>query len=142
MSVEGLVFHRERWQRYPDDYPPKLTDLLHEGLGVPATDYEAARRHHRDLRSEMANRFPSGIAAYLAPATQGPPPDPSTTGTPLFQAPWSYMGLPTVSLPFAWTEDRLPLCLQVAGRTWGEADLIAVAAALEADIDLERREVS
>jgi aspartyl-tRNA(Asn)/glutamyl-tRNA(Gln) amidotransferase subunit A len=137
MSVEGLAFHRERWQRYPDDYPPKLTELLREALSAPASEYEAARRHHRDLRSEMANRFPSGIAAYLAPATQGPPPDPSTTGTPLFQAPWSYMGLPTVSLPFAWTGDGLPLCLQVAGRAWGEADLIAVAAALEADIGFE-----
>jgi aspartyl-tRNA(Asn)/glutamyl-tRNA(Gln) amidotransferase subunit A len=47
------------------------------------------------------------------------------------------MGLPTVSLPFAWTGDGLPLCLQVAGRAWGEADLIAVAAALEADIGFE-----
>ena len=89
----------------------------------------------------MASRFPSGITAYLAPATQGPPPDPSKTGTPLFQAPWSYMGLPTVSLPFAWTDDRLPLCVQVAGRAWGEAELIALAAALEADIGFERREV-
>ena len=141
MSVEGLAFHRERWQRHPDDYPSKLTDLFREGLAVPATEYEAARRHHRELRSEMANRFPSGIAAYLAPSTQGPPPDPSTTGTPLFQAPWSYMGLPTVSFPFAWTEDGLPLCAQVAGRPWGEAELIAVTAALEADIGFERREV-
>ena len=142
MSVEGLAFHRERWQRYPDDYPPKLTDLLREGLTVPATEYEAARRHHRELRAEMMARFPDRIAAYLAPATQGPPPDPSTTGTPLFQAPWSYMGLPTVSLPFAWTDDGLPLCVQVAGPVFGEAELIAVAAALEADIGFERREVS
>jgi aspartyl-tRNA(Asn)/glutamyl-tRNA(Gln) amidotransferase subunit A len=141
MSVEGLAFHRERWQRYPDDYPPKLTDLLREALSVPASEYEAARRHHRDLRSDMANRLPSGIAASLAPATQGPPPDPSTTGTPLFQALWSYMGLPTVSLPFVWTDDGLPLCIQIAGRAWGEADLIAVAAALEADIGFERREI-
>jgi aspartyl-tRNA(Asn)/glutamyl-tRNA(Gln) amidotransferase subunit A len=141
MSVEGLAFHRERWQRHPDDYPPKLTDLLREGLAVPATEYEAARRHHRELQAEMASRFPARIAAYLAPATQGPPPDPSTTGTPLFQAPWSYMGLPTVSLPFAWTDDGLPLCVQVAGPVLGEAELIGVAAALEADVGFERREV-
>ena len=142
MSVESATFHGERWKRYPDDYPPKLTELFREGLAVPATEYEAARRHHRDLRHTMGTRFPQDISAYLAPATQGPPPDPSTTGTPLFQAPWSYMGLPTVSLPFAWTDDGLPLCVQVAGDYWGEGDLIAVAAALEADIGFERREVS
>jgi aspartyl-tRNA(Asn)/glutamyl-tRNA(Gln) amidotransferase subunit A len=141
MSVQAAAYHGERWKRHPDDYPPKLTELLREGLAVPATEYEAARKHHGELRGDMMGRFPDGIAAYLAPATQGPPPDPSTTGTPLFQAPWSYMGLPTVSLPFAWTEDGLPLCVQVAGKFWGEADLVAVAAALEADIGFERREV-
>lgn len=141
MSVEAATFHGERWKRHPDDYPPKLTELLREGLAVAATEYAAARQHHGELRSEMWGRFPDGIAAYLAPATQGPPPDPSTTGTPLFQAPWSYMGLPTVSLPFTWTDDGLPLCIQVAGPAWREADLIAVAAALEADIGFEQREV-
>jgi aspartyl-tRNA(Asn)/glutamyl-tRNA(Gln) amidotransferase subunit A len=144
MSVEAAVFHGERWKRYPDDYPPKLTELLREGLAVSATEYEAARQHHRELRGEVMTDFLTGltgISAYLAPATQGPPPDPSTTGTPLFQAPWSYMGLPTVSLPFAWTGDGLPLCVQLAGPPWKEADLIAVAAALEADIGFGRREV-
>jgi aspartyl-tRNA(Asn)/glutamyl-tRNA(Gln) amidotransferase subunit A len=141
MSVEAVTYHGERWKRHPDDYPPKLTDLLREGLAVPAMEYEAARRHHRELRTAM-HSFPSSISAYLAPATQGPPPDPSMTGTPLFQAPWSYMGLPTVSLPFAWTDDGLPLCVQLAGSAWGEPDLLAVAAALEADIRFERREVA
>jgi Asp-tRNA(Asn)/Glu-tRNA(Gln) amidotransferase A subunit family amidase len=141
MSVEAVTFHGERRKRYPDDYPPKLTELLREGQAVSAMEYEAARRHHRELRGEMMTGFPTGISAYLAPATQGAPPDPSTTGTPLFQAPWSYTGLPTVSLPFAWTDDGLPLCVQLAGPAWSEADLIAVAAALEADIAFERREV-
>lgn len=141
MAAEAFSFHGERWQRYPDDYPPKLTELLREGQAVSGPDLLAAQRHFQDFRTEMRLRFPTGFADYLAPATQGPPPDPSTTGTPLFQAPWSYMGLPTVSLPFAWTGDGLPLCLQVAGRAWGEADLIAVAAALEADIGFERRAI-
>jgi aspartyl-tRNA(Asn)/glutamyl-tRNA(Gln) amidotransferase subunit A len=51
------------------------------------------------------------------------------------------MGLPTVSLPFVWTDDGLPLCVQVAGKSWCDGDLIAAAAALEADIGFERREV-
>jgi aspartyl-tRNA(Asn)/glutamyl-tRNA(Gln) amidotransferase subunit A len=141
MSAEAIAFHGERWKRYPDDYPPKLTELLEEGLRLPAKELLAAQRHHRALRKDMDEHFPSAIEAYLAPATQGPPPDPSTTGTPLFQAPWSYMGLPTISLPFAWTEDGLPLCVQLAGNYWCEEELIALARALEADIAFERREV-
>jgi Asp-tRNA(Asn)/Glu-tRNA(Gln) amidotransferase A subunit family amidase len=134
MSVESLAYHGERWRRYPDDYPPMLTALFREGTSVSATDFEAARRHHQDLRAEMASHFPARIAAYLVPATTEPPPDTSTTGPNLFQAPWSYMGLPTVSLPFARTDDGLPLCIQVAGPAWGEANLLAIAAELEADI--------
>jgi aspartyl-tRNA(Asn)/glutamyl-tRNA(Gln) amidotransferase subunit A len=141
MASEGASFHRERLQRYPDDYPPKITELFREGLAVSASDLLAAQRHHRELSMQMAEQFPRDIDAYLTPATQGPPPDPSTTGPNLHQAPWSYMGLPTVSLPFAWTSDGLPLCLQVAGRKWHEAELIATAAALETDVAFDRREV-
>jgi len=141
MSAEALAFHGERWKRYPDDYPPKLTELLNEGLKLSAYELLAAQQHHRALRKEIDEHFPSGIEAYLTPATQGPPPDPATTGTPLFQAPWSYMGLPTISLPFAWTDDGLPLCVQLAANHWCEVELVAVARALEADIGFERREV-
>jgi aspartyl-tRNA(Asn)/glutamyl-tRNA(Gln) amidotransferase subunit A len=141
MSVEAAAYHGERWKRYADDYPPRVTELLHEGLAVPAADYETARRHQQELRVQVRLEFSKGVSAYLAPATQGPPPDPSTTGTPLFQAPWSYLGLPTVSLPFARTDDGLPLCIQVANGE-REAELIALAAAIEADIAFERREVS
>lgn len=142
MSAEALAFHGERWKRYPDDYPPKLTALLREGIGVTAARLLTAQRHHRALRQDIDEHFPSAVEAYLAPATQGPPPDPSTTGTPLFQAPWSYMGLPTISLPFAWTADGLPLCVQVAGNHWTENELIALARVLETDIGFERREVT
>jgi len=141
MSAEALAFHGDRWKRYPDDYPPKLTELLREGLAVTASLLLKAQGHHRSLRREIDEHFPGAIDAYLAPATQGPPPDPSTTGTPLFQAPWSYMGLPTVSLPFAWTDDGLPLCVQIAANHWCENELIAIAYLLEKDIGFERREV-
>jgi aspartyl-tRNA(Asn)/glutamyl-tRNA(Gln) amidotransferase subunit A len=141
MSAESAQFHRERLQRYPDDYPTKITELLREGLSFSAMDILNAQRHQADLRLEVREYFPSAIAAYLAPATQDPPPDTSTTGPNTFQAPWSYMGLPTVSLPFAWTDDGLPLCVQLAGNHWSEDELLATAMELEKDIGFERREV-
>jgi Asp-tRNA(Asn)/Glu-tRNA(Gln) amidotransferase A subunit family amidase len=141
MAAEASAFHGERWKRYPEDYPPKLTELLCEGRDSLAGDLRRAQEHHRALRKDIDEHFPTGIEAYLAPATQGPPPDTSTTGTPLFQAPWSYMGLPTISLPFTWSEAGLPLCVQLAANHWCEEELIAVARALEADIGFERREV-
>jgi aspartyl-tRNA(Asn)/glutamyl-tRNA(Gln) amidotransferase subunit A len=142
MSSEAAAFHGERLRRYPDDYPPRMTELLENGLAVTGRDLLETEQHYEALRNELDERFPHHIDAYLTPATLGPPPDTSTTGSNLFQAPWSYMGLPTVSLPFAWTDDGLPLCVQLAGDYWCEDDLIAVACELEKDIAFERREVS
>lgn len=142
MSAEAAAYHGDRWKRYPDDYPPKMTELLREGLALTARDLLNAQHHQKGLRKEIDEHFPHQIEAYLAPATQDPPPDASTTGPNLFQAPWSYMGLPTVSLPFAWTDDGLPLCVQVAGNHWSEDELFAVAVALEKDIAFERREIA
>jgi Asp-tRNA(Asn)/Glu-tRNA(Gln) amidotransferase A subunit family amidase len=141
MSAEAFAYHGERWRRYPGDYPPKLTELLREGSAVSGADLLSAQRHHQALRQEINNHFPDAIDAYLAPATTEPAPDRSTTGPNLFQAPWSYMGLPTVSLPFARTEDGLPLCLQVAGNHWCEDRVLDLARALEADIGWGLREV-
>lgn len=141
MSAEAAAFHGERLRRYPEDYPPKMTELLHEGLSVSAADLLAAQRHQRLLRAELEQQHLGDVAAYLAPATQDPPPDPSTTGPNHFQAPWSYMGLPTISLPFAWTDDGLPLCVQLAGDYYCEDELFVVATELEKDIAFERRPV-
>lgn len=141
MASEAAAFHGERLRRYPDDYPPRMTELLEEGLAVTSSDLLATQAHCEALRDELDEHFPDEIEAYLTPATLGPPPDTSTTGSNLYQAPWSYIGLPTVSLPFAWTADGMPLCVQVAGNYWCEDDLIAVACELEKDLAFQRREV-
>lgn len=141
MAVEAYAYHGERWERFPDDYPPRLTALLQEGEAARGAEVAVAYRHLQDMRQELARNFPASMDAWIAPATEGPPPDRSTTGTPLFQAPWSYLGLPTVSMPFAWTEDGLPLCLQLAGRHGGEMELLALAVRLETLLAVEQRDV-
>jgi Asp-tRNA(Asn)/Glu-tRNA(Gln) amidotransferase A subunit family amidase len=140
MAVEAAEYHGERWKRNPADYPPKFTALIEEGLATSAPEYIRCRAHLNAVREETT-RWTSGGQFGIVPATVGPAPDPSTIGHPLFQAPWSYSGLPTISLPFAWTDDGLPLCLQVVGPGFWEADLVGMAAAVEADIGFERREV-
>src|SRR5438552_1680282 len=83
----AAAYHGERLKRYPDDYPPKMTDLLREALATSATDLLATQHHFRELRESVRWLSPVEVDAYLTPATLGPPPDPSTTGSNLFQAP-------------------------------------------------------
>jgi aspartyl-tRNA(Asn)/glutamyl-tRNA(Gln) amidotransferase subunit A len=76
---------------------------------------------------------------FILPATVDAAPTEETTGSPAFNSPWSYAGLPTVSLPFACSADGLPLAVQLVGQKWCEEDLLAIASMLEADIGFERR---
>jgi len=80
------------------------------------------------------------VDALLVPATTGPAPDAATTGDLAFNAPWSYVGFPTVSIPSTWTPDGLPLAIQLVGVPWSEAELLAVAAWCEEKLGVERRE--
>jgi aspartyl-tRNA(Asn)/glutamyl-tRNA(Gln) amidotransferase subunit A len=127
MAVEAAAYHEPRLRRHPDDYSPCIRQLLEEGLACPAPEYARCKDHQRQLTKEMHVCF-ADVDALLMPATVGPAPDAGTTGSPAFNSPWSYTGLPVVSLPAGRSPDGLPLCIQLVGPHWSEPRLLAVAA--------------
>lgn len=127
MAVEAALFHRDRLKRHPDDYQPCIRTLLEEGLACPAPEYAHCKVHQRRLTADMVVCF-EGVNALLTPATTSPAPDMRTTGDPAFNAPWSYTGLPTVSLPVGPSAEGLPLAIQLVGPPWGEEALFRAAA--------------
>jgi Asp-tRNA(Asn)/Glu-tRNA(Gln) amidotransferase A subunit family amidase len=139
MAVESAAFHEPRLRRHPEDYEPNIRSLLEEGLACPAPRYALCKEHQRDLSRAMLACF-ANVDALLTPATTDPPPDATTTGDPAFNSPWSYTGLPTVSFPAGWTADGLPLCIQLVGAPWSEAELFAVSAWCEDALAVEQRE--
>jgi Asp-tRNA(Asn)/Glu-tRNA(Gln) amidotransferase A subunit family amidase len=127
MAVEAAAYHEARLRRHPHDYDPCFTTLLREGLGCPAPEYARCKEHQRQLSLALEACL-EGIDALLTPATTSPAPDTATTGDAAFNSPWSYTGLPTVSLPAQFSPEGLPLAIQLAGKRNGEAELMSVAA--------------
>ena len=138
MAVEAASYHRNRIARHPDDYPPHITRLIEEGLNSPATDYAEARAEQARLAEEVNAGFGrSRTSVYLTPAATSPAPLADSTGDPAMNSPWSFLGLPTVSLPVGWSaaeEGALPLATQVTGRRQSESSLLAFAAMFEATV--------
>jgi aspartyl-tRNA(Asn)/glutamyl-tRNA(Gln) amidotransferase subunit A len=137
MASEAAEYHCGRLRRHPDDYPPNITALIERGLRTPAAELAAARR----LRSEMAHELrqfdePAGL---VTPATTDLPPTPETTGNPVFNAVWNFLGLPTVSLPYAISADGLPFALQIVGEYFSEDRILRYAEGLEERVALPRR---
>lgn len=138
MAVEAANYHEDRFRRYPEDYPPKMTELIERGLNTNATEYATARDHQQRIVHESSQWFDHRGMAILVPATNGPAPDRNTTGDPTFQIPWSYIGLPTVNLPFALTGEGLPLGIQLVGAGQTEPELFGTAIAIENAVNFKR----
>ena len=138
MAVEAAAFHGERLRRHPEDYLPEIGKLVEEGLACPAAEYAQCREHQKQLSHATAACL-QGFDALLLPATTGPAPDAKTTGDPAFNSPWSYTGLPVVSIPSGQSSTGLPLAIQFVGRPWSEAELLATAAWCESALSLERK---
>jgi aspartyl-tRNA(Asn)/glutamyl-tRNA(Gln) amidotransferase subunit A len=134
MAVEAALFHGRRLRAHRDDYQPRITKLLKEGLACPAPEYAACKQHQKSLVEAMLTCF-EGVDALITPATTSPAPDAQTTGDPAFNSPWSYTGLPTVSIPAGWSSDGLPLAIQLVGPPWSEAELLRTAAWCERIVD-------
>jgi aspartyl-tRNA(Asn)/glutamyl-tRNA(Gln) amidotransferase subunit A len=69
------------------------------------------------------------FSAILTPAAPGPAPlfDAGTTGSPIFNALWTFLGCPCLTLPLLSTEDGLPIGVQLVGARGDEARLFRTA---------------
>ncbi|MGH7266492.1 MAG: amidase [Candidatus Rokuibacteriota bacterium] len=133
MWAEVSAVHADLHARHADGYRPKIRAAIEAGACIPAPLYlraQQVRRAARQVLVPLLQRFD----ACLMPAAAGPAPDPSTTGDPSFNAPWSGIGAPQIALPTGLAPDGLPLGLQLVGAPNTEARLVATARWIEARI--------
>jgi hypothetical protein len=101
---------------------PKASDL------VPANYYLQARRVRTWLIG-LISAFLEGYDAVLMPATPAPPPKGfATTGNATLLTPWSFLGLPTITINGGLSPDGLPLGLQFAAARLQDYRLLQVGA--------------
>jgi len=130
MAVDAADAHRQWFPARRAEFGPRIAELLDEGVTTSAIEYAAALRLQVAFRREMSTLF-GDFDALLTPATTSTAPARDTTGDPKFNAPWSFCGLPTVSIPCGLATDGMPVAAQFIGRSLDEAGLLAAAARCE-----------
>jgi Asp-tRNA(Asn)/Glu-tRNA(Gln) amidotransferase A subunit family amidase len=101
---------------------------------IPGVDYLAACRIKREFRRSM-DRVMERYDLLLTPSTSSPAPRGlESTGDAWFQVPWSFSGLPTVTIPSGLSKEGLPLGVQLAGGAFAEGKLLAMARWCEKEI--------
>lgn len=130
--------HTSWYQDHGDRYQSTSARLIEQGATVSDDRREAARAQRIEVRHHLEHELERhGADCWLAPATVGEAPyGIESTGSPIMNLPWTYAGLPTVSLSLAaLPEGRgpngLPLGVQIASRYGSDKELLSYATQLE-----------
>jgi Asp-tRNA(Asn)/Glu-tRNA(Gln) amidotransferase A subunit family amidase len=149
MAAEAAGVHSDWLDEFPDDYPPRIRELILEGRSLRGPEhlnvkdrmnlmlegrslvtleYSGAQKRMDTARKAILRTFSDEEREFwITPATVSTAPDPSTTGDPAFNSPWSYTGLPTVSFPVGLAPDGLPVAIQLIGWKFRDQQLLRAA---------------
>ena len=127
------------FEAHGDEYGPQIAGLVTAGLAVRPGELELAQRARAAFRDAVAPWL-SRFDALLSPVASGPAPRRGEgTGDPTLCAPWSYAGLPAISIPTGLDDDGLPFAMQLVGGADGLERLLGSAAWCERVVAFDAR---
>lgn len=130
--TRSLAHERLRlWERLT----PVTRAFLLEKAAVTLAEYDAARSEIVAARHAFAAMMDGLDVLMTLPAPGIAPEGLGVTGSPLFNAPWTVLGTPCLTLPVT-THRGLPVGVQLVGRLDDDARLLAVAGRAEAAFDV------
>ena len=139
LEAEAAAYHESMFAQNAGDYGPGIAELITAGLARRATELVQAERARAAFRDAMV-RVLGTFDAMLSPVAPGPAPLRSEgTGDFALCAPWSFIGVPSISIPTGLNEGGLPLAMQLVGGPGGLARLLGAAAWIERVIGFATR---
>jgi aspartyl-tRNA(Asn)/glutamyl-tRNA(Gln) amidotransferase subunit A len=140
-KASDLADKLEEWR---EKMNPRLVQMVERGMSVRATDYAFAARARKEFWSKIQPLFDKydvlltptlsvpafDVSTYQVTEIAGVKGEPALDWTP-FTYPFNLTGQPAASVPCGWTEEGLPVGLQIVGGRFADATVLRVAAAFE-----------
>jgi aspartyl-tRNA(Asn)/glutamyl-tRNA(Gln) amidotransferase subunit A len=142
---DAAAFHQDRLTDLPEKFGEDIRQRLEFGAAVTSSEYSLARRNQSVLRRKFEQFFNeydlllTATTPIAAPLLEGPDAVEQARTLTRFTAPFNFSGLPAISLPCGFTDQVLPIGLQIVTRPWGEAALLRAARAYESATDWHQR---
>ncbi len=141
-QTEAALAHRATFPSRAAEYGTPFRVFLEDARRLGAADYAAAHLARLDFRGRLAASF-DDFDLLACPSVPVPPPPVAifSDSTPIdwarfepllaFTAPFDCSGNPTLSLPCGFTDDGLPLSLQLVARAFDEESVLRAGHAYE-----------
>ena len=127
LEAEAAVIYGALCERHPAAISVHIHGLVERGRALHAGAYLHARSRQQALRLAFDQVLAGHDAVLTLPATGEAPEGLADTGDPSFCTPWSFLGVPAITLPVALGAAGLPLGVQLVGRYRNDLHLLRVA---------------
>ncbi|MFX1339582.1 MAG: amidase [Promethearchaeota archaeon] len=130
-------------KEWRDKISPTLLRLIDAGMNLSALEFLKAESQRQDIEP-VVYQFFKNFDILITPTTAVPPfelgkmfPEKiagksvSPVGWMPFAFPFNLTWNPAASIPCGWTNDGLPIGMQIVGRKWDEATVLQVSKAFE-----------
>lgn len=151
--VELAACHAQWMRSRAGDYAESVSGRIYPNYAIPGALYVEALRRRAYVLADFAGPVFAQVDVIATPTI--PKMIPTRAETDIESGaegvvrrflspsantrPFSYLGLPAISVPCGFDPGGLPIGLQLAGRPFGEARLLRAADALQRDTDWHRR---
>jgi aspartyl-tRNA(Asn)/glutamyl-tRNA(Gln) amidotransferase subunit A len=136
-QADGAAIHRDRLNEHPEMFGEDVRRRLEDGAKASSTEYVLARRIQAEVRKRCELFFESHdflitpTTPIAAPTIAGHDAVEQAGRLTRFTAPFNLAGLPALSLPCGFTQDGLPIGLQIVSRAWADAKALNAGYAYE-----------
>jgi Asp-tRNA(Asn)/Glu-tRNA(Gln) amidotransferase A subunit family amidase len=133
IAAEMALAHAKWFEQYQDLYSDLTKEIIVQGQQIDQKDLEEAKAGRIGLRAELESvKQAHDIDLWISPsAVSDAPKGLHSTGNPIMNLPWTYAGLPTLSIPAAVSQNGLPLGLQITASFEGDESLVQCAAGIQ-----------
>jgi aspartyl-tRNA(Asn)/glutamyl-tRNA(Gln) amidotransferase subunit A len=146
LLTEGFAYHRDNLRSQPHNFGDMVRAVLYMGGLTSGTDYVQAQRARSKMLREVGEVMRS-VDVLITPTSNDVAPkigkeiDPVTMVMGLlgeasersvnWTAPFNLLGAPAISVPCGFSNEGLPMGLQIAGRRLDEPTVLRVAYAYQ-----------
>ncbi len=139
MQAEAARIHSRWYSEYGGTYRAGTKKLIEDGAKITVGELEELQdrldKERYRLKKQIADM---GADFFLSPpATDRAPKGLESTGDPVMNLPWTFIGLPAISLPTFFDTEGLPHGLQIAANHGTDEDLVSFAEAISKHFTLD-----